>query len=452
VVKNLKGNWLFWFNLFYFILFLFFPLKVNSLLYTSSSFFVSYLFYKEKGVSYVVFLLWLFFFYGFFRRLHDFSFGRDEANPILLAPVVSSLLPLGIFFKNVFKGKLQSQDRKILVMFICLGYGFLFSLLSAGMRVFLPSLKALLCYLTGFSAFIYITSARFSAEELVKELIIHLRIFLIFGGIYGLYQLYVLPPWDQRWVDDAGLNSLYAGQRDFVRIWSTFTNPDTFGKVCYFGIFSILLSKRIHTLTDKLAIALGILCIVALQVRTMWIVFLFSILFLEWKKKKKIIKLIPYIALVVFVAQYFIDSDQLLNVIVNRASTIADLKDDRSSQIRLGQVSLVFVDNFKSSAWFMGKGLHEGMESGFLSILNFIGFPLAALFYKQYFSLLLFLSSCAKSSRYKLFFPTSIIAFTELFSGAYFSNPLFAFWVFMFMGILYLEFRDYKMSLLYRGF
>jgi hypothetical protein len=75
-------------------------------------------------------------------------------------------------------------------------------------------------------------------------------------ALYGRYQVSEgFPPWDEAWIEDRGLNSLFLGQ--FIRPFSTFTAPSdyaTFVGLSLMAAAALLLSRNTRSIAVKLVL------------------------------------------------------------------------------------------------------------------------------------------------------------------------------------------------------
>lgn len=440
--EKLSENWksvLILFNGSFLILFLFFPLSINPVLYLSSSCFLSYFFFKKKDFTYILFLLWLFFLYAFFRRLHDFHFGRNEQNVVLLAPVLSGIWPFLDFLLNgIFKKKLDSLLINIFLMFLCVLYGLFYSILSLDVSQILTGIKMLLGFISGFSIFIYLINARINFDQIIEKIIFQGKFFLIVFGFYGLNQFSSLPSWDQKWLDDGGLASAIADGS--IRIWGTLSAPGLYACVNFFFLFlliAFLERKKDLSFLSQLAIIMGFILVIVSQVRVLLIFMFFALLFLKKKQKKIIFRILLSLSVILLLFTFFgvfLGKTELIDILIKRYSTLGSIEDDGSFNARKGLftsgINLIYT-------YPLGSGLHSAhFESGLLSLFVALGVPVGSLYYISYLS---FLSKLF--SRKSLRFATLVVPFVimEILTAFYGSNPFWSFLAFFSFGMLVLE-------------
>ena len=424
------------------ILFLFFPLSINPVLYLSSSCFLSYFFFKKKDFTYILFLLWLFFLNAFFRRLHDFHFGRNEQNVVLLAPVFALFWPIFEFIKGIFqKKKFEPLMKYMFIMIACFGYGLIYGLLLSGLKSFLPELKIYLSYLCGISSFVYLLNAKLRYTELLEKLIFQAKFFLIVFGVYGVWQNFSLAPWDQAWVENGGLASAFG--KDSIRIWGTLNATSSYATLNYFFVFLILTcsNRKVYSgFFSKLAIIMGVVLIFISQVRLVLIGLFLTTFFLRKKNRRFFVSFFLKIMIVVFLIGTSSSEDSSVSksfyVLIDRYSTLQDIEGDGSYQARKQAIPIVYqtILNYP-----LGNGFGQIFDSGFLSTISSLGIPIGILYYFVYFS---FLKEILNNRRLQFRVVAVFLVIFEFFSAFVGVAPFSSFILFFTLGLLILEKRE----------
>ncbi|CAA9221705.1 MAG: hypothetical protein AVDCRST_MAG50-619 [uncultured Acidimicrobiales bacterium] len=177
--------------------------------------------------AYLEFVLWLWFLTPALRRIIDWRAGWDPLNPVMLAAPLASLVCL----KAALTGPRRAHRVVVGTFALALaavGFG-----LCVGVTKLGPAapLGALLNWLGPLTLGVY---AAFSGPDRATMVRVLERT-AVWGclvlGAYGLVQFFVLPPWDQYWMESAPLFSLGRPEPLEVRVFSTLNSPGPFASV-----------------------------------------------------------------------------------------------------------------------------------------------------------------------------------------------------------------------------
>lgn len=191
----------------------------------------AFLLWRSKP-AYVALVLWLWFLTPFLSRMADFQGGWQPASAVELAPYAAAgLAGLPLL------ASLQTLGDRRAIPYVCalvaILYGFILGLVTLPL---FNVMRALLNWLVPvlFGLFIFQYRAMYAEFKRVME-----RSFLygtLLCGIYGIYQFFILPEWDRRWMLNVQLNSFGAIEAMKIRVFSTMNAPAIYAAVTACGL------------------------------------------------------------------------------------------------------------------------------------------------------------------------------------------------------------------------
>jgi hypothetical protein len=310
-------------------------------------------------------LLW--FFSPFIRRVIDYAAGGYNPSPLpLLAPLLVVVL---CAFTLAYHGGLLTRSPYRGVGLAVLG-------VILGLVVGLPKLspitlvQALLEWigplLLCFHLLVY--------QHLYKQ---HRRVMLaviavaaaLMGG-YGIYQYFVLPPWDRMWMVGADMASIGFPYPQEVRVFSTLNSPGPFGMVMAALLLMLFADSRIWTLAASVPGYIGWMLAV---VRASWVGWgvgvVFAIFTTHGAMRRRLLFTLVFTALLA--VPVILQTSAINETVSGRMETLANVEEDGSFQGRASQYSHLVTMVAKNP---LGRGIGTiYFDSGWVTIFYQLG-------------------------------------------------------------------------------
>jgi hypothetical protein len=330
---------------------------------------VATLLIRVNSVAYIRLTLWSLLLAPLVRRLVDDRCGFTDHSLILATPV----LLFAVALVGIWKSRANLFKPHILPMFLCLGalgYGLCIS------SILQPSAKLIYVapqWATPIFFAIYLCCVP-EKYELHRKAIA--STFLIAGavlGIYGLYQFYVIPPWDSYWLknvmeshDATSFGRAASGQ---VRIWSTVNAPGPFANI----LVTVIVIWCFQKAAWKIPILLLALLDLSLTlIRTEWLDLALALaLLLLSINYRKLHRYIISLVLLICCAPVAIYIPGVRDVVRDRISSFQNPKDDTSYLDRkdlLTKGIKIVLKNPLGTAHLAGASVDSGLLDLFLAL------------------------------------------------------------------------------------
>ncbi len=319
-----------------------------------------------------VWLLW--FFSPFVRRVIDYAAGGYNPTPFpLLAPLVVTIL----FAITV----VRYGNRLTRPPFS--GIGLAMIGVAIGFVVGLPNLTAvtLLEALMEWMGPLLLCFHLLALPSLYEK---HRRVSLIVFalaasamGAYGIYQYFVLPPWDRMWMIGSEMASIGFPYPQQVRVFSTLNSPGPFGMVMAALLLVVFADKKLWT---QIAIVPGYIGWLLAVVRASWIGWLvgvaFAIFTTHGAMRRRLIYTLVFTGLLA--VPIILQTSAISETVGSRMETLENLEQDGSFQGRVGQYSELVSMVAKNP---IGRGIGTiYFDSGWVTIFYQLGL-VGGLFY-----------------------------------------------------------------------
>jgi hypothetical protein len=303
--------------------------RALELLYPLGAFGVGVVLYRRYPAHYVGFLCWLFFVSSEVRRLADFYNGAFNAtSPIQLAPLmVAALSGFGLLRHH----RLLAQRRSMPLLLVLLGvfYSYLIGMTSAGLFAATYSLVAwIFPVLIAFHVMITWESYPVYQRVLLKT--------FVWGGVvmglYGIVQFTLMPPWDAFWLLATKMNSEGLPIPFGIRVSSTMNSSGPFAIVI---MACTVFSSAAVGKTRMAAMGLSAISLLLTVVRAAWGGWVIALLYMfsSLNGRGRARMLLGVMLIIAFCAP-LATIGPVADTIANRFSTITDIKDDNSYQVR----------------------------------------------------------------------------------------------------------------------
>ncbi len=344
--------------------------KILGIVFPLGAFLVGWFLYFRYPVLYVGLVWWLLFLTPFVRRLADFRAGAfTDSHPILLAPALAILVAGNTIYLNLPKSKEQASIPYVLAI-ASVAYGYCVGLLNPATTP-IKATVACLGWLTPviFGYHLYINWRRYPEYSQVIQ-----KIFLwgcLIVGVYGVYQYVVAPEWDRLWLVGSKMDSSAGSPVPYgMRVWSTLNSPGPFADMMATALLVLFSCKS--PLIAPAAVA-GALSFLFSAVRTGWLGWLGGmILFVSSLKSKQQMRLIGILIVLSILIVPLTTIEPFSTNITARFSTLGDIQNDNSAQIRQG-IYKGFFENGIYNLIGDGLGVNDTVDAGILSFILDLG-------------------------------------------------------------------------------
>lgn len=312
--------------------------------------------HREFRGYYVALVCWLFFLIPLLRRLIEFRTGSTTASFVMVAPFLACLGGLAIFRKN--SSQLLSPKLRVWIyVAAAVFYGALVGLLLNPMKAVVQDIFGWLSPIC-FALYIY------AQREHARELLGSIRSSFLYGtlvmGAYGLYQFFVLAPWDVLWMENSGLTSIGLPEPMQVRVFSTMNTPQPLADFLIAGVLlSIASTRRIRFLV----MPLGLLVTGLTMSRSSWVCGLLgiAIMSLSFTPRQRIQMVGLLLACVALVGVAF-QVPEVNETLTRRMQSFTDLRGDTSVNDRVASQEQA-IAAFQSSPFGLGLGADAQFRS-----------------------------------------------------------------------------------------
>jgi hypothetical protein len=314
------------------------------LIYYLGSFIVGIFLYQRYPLLYVGFTWWLCFLGPFIKRLIDYRSGYQTPGAWTLVPLLVASISFATFIRYFPRVNKQGGFPFILGVF-SIFYGVTIQLINQPLRIGVITifLTWLAPILFGFHLFVNWRDYPDYRQNMQ-------RVFLwgvIFMGLYGIWQFFILPPWDQVWIENPLTCPCFED-----RLWSTMLSPFTFSAFMMAGLMLLFANQ---TILKFPATIVGYLSFLLTLSRSAWLSWILSFLFLFASFKSKFQqRLIIGITVMIIVVLPLSKLEVFSEAISSRMTSFSNIESDNSYQARLEG-----FQNFTDDALveFIGKGL-----------------------------------------------------------------------------------------------
>lgn len=294
----------------------------------------------------------LFCFVSLVRRLVDDQAGFDPASPVLVTPYLCCLFT-GLAFVEYWMRPRPAYLGGFLVILLAILYGALLAVLQGTV---IAAVIDFLKWGAGPLLAVYLLARRDQQpqeRQLVEQSLVWAGAFM---SLYGVFQYISPPSWDLLWVRgvaELGMDSIGQPEPFGLRVFSTMNSPGSLGAVLSAGIL-VAFKRPLHVSVP--VITLMLLGIALTQYRTIWAATLLGAVLLALTRPGVFRPANVLAALAVLVglsATALVP--QIRETIVQRASTMTNLRADQSGEERLNQYRALTRDD----GMIVGEGLGQ---------------------------------------------------------------------------------------------
>jgi hypothetical protein len=303
---------------------------VLRILYPVAAVFIGLALYFLSQTGYLTFTFVVWFISPLVRRLIDLNAGWVDPSPVLLAPLLVTLIS-GLSLPLLFRVGSKSRCPFLLALAALL-YGLGVSLLrpdSAGVTV--PLLNFLAPILFG----AHIMSNWRHRDQLGEAFDRTMVAAVVAMGLYGILQFQLAPAWDTNWminVDSEASATFGTAEPLGIRVFSTLNSPIPFGNVMMAGLL-ILTNRR--GWAGALLACIGYVAFGLSLARTAWLGWAAGALLLIISSQLARLRLIFGLALGLAVVIALSSDNPIADVVSKRVQSLVAPKGDFSFNVRL---------------------------------------------------------------------------------------------------------------------
>jgi hypothetical protein len=320
--------------------------------------FVGVVLYINRPIRYVEYSLWLWFLTPLMRRLIDWRLGYADPNFVLLAPLLVS----GVAGIALLRPSDRRTITRIPTSFILCGTAILYAVVVDAIHQ--PSAETIYGLADWLCPLLFGLHFCLKPQHYEEYRAAIARTFLYAVpvlGIYGVYQFFALPAWDEYWLMNAqtGGFSMSFGQPEplLVRVWSTMNAPGPFANTMMVGLLLLLVVRSPLKLP---AAAAGYVSLLLSVVRTAWLSWLVGLfLILKSANPRAIARICLSIVLLLACVLPLATDTRVATVIRDRADTFTDLSQDASFRDRTAMYRTLVADAMEAP---FGYGFKDRLD------------------------------------------------------------------------------------------
>lgn len=337
--------------------------------------------YFRAPTRYIQFVYTLWFFTPWVRRVIDYHDGFRTTNLVLVAPTLVTLVAVLTSIRRLreLRGGIMYP---FLFTLVGVGYAYGIGVLKIG---FIPATYALLTWLGPISLSMHLILNWRDFPALRDAFLSFLQWTLPVVGLYGIYQVVVLPPWDRYWMVAAEVFSIGPPIPFAFRAFGTLNTPGPYSVVLLVGILFLLGSPRRGTLIGLLVCAVSLLLT---RTRASWVALLVGLLVVQFMGPvRRMARNWTYLLVIVVLAVPVMSLDVFRESIFSRIASLAALGEDNSARQRL-IIASAATQAIGARAEGEGLGATGGaaklgsadgrqasIDNGFLELFFVLGWP-----------------------------------------------------------------------------
>lgn len=276
---------------------------------------------------YVAFVWWIWLFAPFVRRLVDYHTSYHKVSPIILSPVLVTLVAIIPLLGNprfLLKRSMLPFSLISLVYTEALFVGILTNGVPA-LFDFANSIAPL-----AFGMFLMQDNKHFTENK--DSLVFAIMLGLPLISLYGMYQFYNFPPWDLYWLKESNFGSAGNGLAEQTRLFGTLNAPGPYSQV--------LMASLVFTLVVKgplkmIGGGVGFPAFGLSLVRASWGGWLFSALYVFSRIRGKARSRLVFFGMVAaIIAIPLVAVGPVANILSKRFASFSNLQQDNSFRER----------------------------------------------------------------------------------------------------------------------
>ena len=327
---------------------------IVNLIFPVGALIVSIFLYIRYPILYIGFTWWIWFLTPLIRRLADYHGSFTNPSPILLAPLLVTLVSSITLVRYIPKIR---NDIKLpfVVCLVCVFYGFLIGLIQNSVTA------CIIAFLGWVSPICFGFHLLVNWKEYPDYRQNIQRVFVwgvLVMGIYGIVQYLVAPEWDRLWLSNVDVVSFGQPEPLKIRVWSTMSSPQALAGIMMPGLL-LLFTNRGNL--RFLSAGAGYLSFLLSLARSGWLSWLVGLLiFIPSLKARLQMRLAISIIAASLLVIPLVTLEPFSPVINTRIESLSDNKDGSLNS------RLTAYNNFVIPALseYVGKGLGNETDIG----------------------------------------------------------------------------------------
>lgn len=352
---------------------------------------------KIRRPLYPAFMLAVFTFSPFIRRIADYNTGFAVFNLILLAPWLGLLLTIPSLLRRCITSGRAISGWPFAAIVVCVVYGSLNALFHMKL---VPAIYEAMTWALPLGLCAFIMGRPQDAVETRRAVLLALSLMLPILTVYGVYQFLYAPLWDVFWLSNIDNPTFGVGEAFKIRVWSMMNSPGVAGVV---SALAMLLIAG-DSLPGMFVAACTIPLIALTAIRTAWLGLGVGLAFLLFRastlsRLRLVTGLIALGSAVTLAMSTTAVPPEIRNIVSDRFATFSELSADQSTFDRL-QVYESFISRLSESPWGEGFGANEStvtrqtsrgevtsIDSGLLEPILILGVVAGVLFFVSFLTL-----------------------------------------------------------------
>ncbi len=336
------------------------------------------LFAYRRGV-YVAFVWWVWMFTPEVRRLADYQSGYHQISPIMVTPLLVTMIA-----GTVILSRPRFLLRRSILPFSLFGaalvYGLGIGVISNGVA---PAIYDFANWAIPLAFAIYLLQDVAGFAENRAALLNAMIVGLLGTSLYGLYQFYHFPPWDQYWLAQAKVASAGPGVAEQVRLFGPLNSSGPYGIAL---MAPLVFAQAVKGPLKIIASVFGYPAFGLSLVRSAWGGWAIALVYLVGRAGGKMrLRVIVGGSIIALLAYPLITVGPVADALSKRFATFSDIQNDGSYQARQTLYETFTITAFSDPigiglggnglATRLGSQVVQGFDSGVLDIPFVFGWP-----------------------------------------------------------------------------
>ena len=329
------------------------------------------LFAYRRGV-YVAFVWWVWMFTPEVRRLADYQSGYHQISPIMVTPLLVTMIA-----GTVILSRPRFLLRRSILPFSLFGaalmYGLCVGIVANGIAAAIYDFANWAIPLA-FAIYLLQDVRRFAENR--AALLNAMIIGLLGTSLYGLYQFYQFPPWDQYWLDHAKIASAGPGIAEQVRLFGPLNSSGPYGIAL---LAPLVFAQAMRGPLKIVTSVFGYPAFGLSLVRSAWGGWALAMVYLIGRVGGKMrLRVIVWGSVIALLAYPLVSVGPVADALSARFATFSDIQNDGSFQARQSLYETFTVTAFSDPigiglggnglATRLGSQVVQGFDSGVLDI------------------------------------------------------------------------------------
>jgi len=341
--------------------------KLLMYVYPAMAVVVAMYLYRRNLPTYVSMVCWLWFLSPGVRRVVDFRASWIPATAVLLAPPLALCAP-AVWLIVDWRKILRRPVAPLLCILVTCFYATLMGIINFNPRLVFQDL------LTWLAPLLFAFTIYRHREQAVEMFAAFEKAFLygaIVTSIYGLYQFFELPLWDQLWMEQLNsiLNTVGNPVATEVRVFSTMNAPQVLAS---FLTVSLLIAFGSRRKIRFVSIPLALLCLMLTLARSGWVAMAAGTIYLLFTlPRRQQVQMVLASVVAVLALILAMQNQDLQHTISDRFQTMTNVHNDESVADRIAGYKAVFL-SFLTSPFGRGMGVTPALTEDASGELGFV--------------------------------------------------------------------------------